>query len=94
MLGIATLMASRALLLAILLLTGILLNRRRPERRRRACALAFGILLVMVPWTVRNAKCFGEFIPLTTNGGINLYIGNNALATTTATLPDKGVRSP
>lgn len=37
-------------------------------------------MLVIAPWTVRNYSHFGEFIPISTNGGINLYIGNNPLA--------------
>lgn len=34
-------------------------------------------LLVLLPWTVRNYRVFGEFVPVYTNGGRNLFIGNN-----------------
>ncbi len=32
---------------------------------------------VLAPWTVRNFLVFGEFIPLTTTSGWNLWAGNN-----------------
>jgi hypothetical protein len=31
----------------------------------------------MSPWWVRNAMLFGTFVPFTTNGAENLYLGNN-----------------
>ncbi|WP_076071400.1 hypothetical protein [Sphingomonas montana] len=39
------------------------------------------LLLVMMPWWVRNALVLGRFVPLTTTGGIGLWIGNNPAAT-------------
>lgn len=44
---------------------------------RRSLALAAGVILALAPVTIRNAVSTGEFIPLTTGGGINFYIGNN-----------------
>jgi 4-amino-4-deoxy-L-arabinose transferase-like glycosyltransferase len=38
---------------------------------------------VIAPWTVRNAHLLGEFVPVSTNGGYNLWIGNNPFATGT-----------
>ncbi len=38
---------------------------------------AGGVLLPMLPLTVHNYFASGEFIPVTSNGGINFYIGNN-----------------
>lgn len=37
--------------------------------------------VVMLPWWVRNWIVFGAFVPLTTAGGIGLWIGNNPDAT-------------
>jgi hypothetical protein len=34
--------------------------------------------LVVAPWTVRNYLVFDAFIPVSTNGGINLLMGNSA----------------
>ncbi len=43
--------------------------------------LGFGLLIAITPLTIRNARLTGEFIPLTTGGGINFYIGNNPEST-------------
>jgi hypothetical protein len=32
-------------------------------------------LVVMLPWWIRNVLVFGEFIPLTTSGGLALWVG-------------------
>jgi len=37
----------------------------------------------LVPWTLRNYNVFGHFVFVSTNGGINLLIGNNPYATGT-----------
>ncbi|MBN2070048.1 MAG: glycosyltransferase family 39 protein [Candidatus Krumholzibacteriota bacterium] len=39
--------------------------------------MVFGIAIAAAPLSIRNARLTGEFIPLTTGGGINFYIGNN-----------------
>lgn len=38
-------------------------------------------LLVMAPWWIRNALLLHAFVPLTTTGGLSLWIGNNSAAT-------------
>lgn len=38
-----------------------------------ACAL---VVVAMIPWTVRNALTFHHFIPLRSNAGLELYVGN------------------
>jgi hypothetical protein len=49
---------------------------------QRKTALRAGLILcgagiVMAPWVVRNAVVFHRFIPLSTNSGINLLLGNS-----------------
>lgn len=40
------------------------------------CACAAGVaLLLMLPWWIRNAMLFGQFVPLTTSGGLALWVG-------------------
>lgn len=46
-----------------------------------------GVILALIPLTVRNHRIAGEFIPLTTGGGINFYIGNNERANGFYTVP-------
>jgi len=49
---------------------------------RRAVALTLGcavaLTLLVVPWTLRNAAVMGEPIPLRSNFGLELAIGNHA----------------
>ncbi len=42
---------------------------------------ATACVLVIMPWTIRNHNVFGQWVPLTTNGGANLWYGNNDQAT-------------
>jgi hypothetical protein len=62
------------------LLFGWLVYRKRREAQfdwtRPALAVAL-VLLCCVPWTVRNYVVFRRFIPLRSNLGFELYIGNN-----------------
>jgi Tfp pilus assembly protein PilF/4-amino-4-deoxy-L-arabinose transferase-like glycosyltransferase len=48
---------------------------------RRVLFLTAGVLAFVLPATIHNAVAGGEFVPVTANGGVNLYIGNNELAT-------------
>ncbi len=34
-------------------------------------------IVIIAPWTLRNYRVFGAFVPVSTNGGVNLFIGNN-----------------
>lgn len=38
------------------------------------------MLVCILPWTARNYKVFREVIPISTNGGITLYLNNNDYA--------------
>ena len=35
------------------------------------------LIIVATPWAIRNYQVFDHFVPVSTNGGINLYLGNN-----------------
>jgi uncharacterized membrane protein YccF (DUF307 family) len=48
---------------------------------RRIGALIVGLVFAVAPLTIRNARTTGGFVPVTTGGGINFYIGNNPAAT-------------
>ncbi len=67
----------------LLLLPFVLLHVRlggagRPRLARGALPIVMGVSLALAPLVIRNYLRAGEFIPLTTGGGINFYIGNNA----------------
>ena len=44
---------------------------------RAPILLAAGVILAIVPVTIRNAVVTGEFMLISSQGGINLYLGNN-----------------
>jgi hypothetical protein len=47
-----------------------------PRRRLAAVSLfSAGVVVVLMPWAVRNYVVLGEFIPFTTEGGLALFIG-------------------
>ena len=53
---------------------------RRGTRRRAvvgAAALIIGTLIAVVPVTIRNSVVGNDFVPISSNGGVNLFIGNN-----------------
>jgi len=61
---------------------------RADWRPRNAVRLLAGILVIVAPVTWLNTKHGGEFIPVSYNGPINLFIGNNPdWLTTYNTLP-------
>ena len=64
-------------------LFGLMLVGRIGVRRliRFGLAGACFAVVVMLPWWVRNWAIFGAFVPLTSAGGISLWIGNNPDAT-------------
>jgi hypothetical protein len=53
------------------------------KRDPRAASLLRGVAvaglaaLIVLPWTVRNALVMDAFVPVSTNSGVNLWIGNN-----------------
>ncbi len=65
------------LILPVVAVFVLLVQRRAPVR---ACGSAAGLvccaLLVVSPWTIRNAIVFHAFIPVSTNSGMNLLLGN------------------
>lgn len=75
-LAILLLLRSEAI---VLVPAALLLLRRRTNTR--VAVLAFATLLLMhLPWQIRNYQVFGEWIPLTTSGGLNFFRGNNSIA--------------
>lgn len=93
LLGLASLGKPNLLLFApvgsALIMAGAMAGEReappRAERqeawgRRAAPAVVFFVVtgLMILPATVHNLRTSGDLIPVSSNGGINLYIGNHA----------------
>lgn len=80
LLGLATLTRPVGLLALVALVAVHLAERwRDPSWHRRLWApalLTAGTVLAVLPWTVRNALVFGEFVPISTHGGFILARSN------------------
>ena len=74
-LGLATWTKPTAVLLPALVL-GVLHFRDRGRLVRGAMVVYLALALTLVPLGVRNRRAFGRFVFVSTNGGINLVIGN------------------
>lgn len=91
LLGAAAVVSPRVLVFVPLVAAAALAGSRRASLRTTA-GVVVGLAVVLVPWTARNYRCFGEVIVTTSNGGINLYIANNEHATGGYYLPPDDVR--
>ena len=84
LIGAAALGKPNLLVLAPVLLIGI--GFLRPIRRpaswpwRRGLLFVLGMLVVISPFTLRNRIVGGDWVLISSNGGINLFIGNNPTA--------------
>lgn len=81
LLGTLALLRENALLATpFLALLTLAPNAPRGTIARRAGAFVLGAALPLVPVAIRNGVVGGEFLPTTSQGGANFYIGNNASA--------------
>lgn len=53
---------------------------RRPAGLVRAAAFLLAVVLTVAPWTYRNWRVFGAFVPVSTAGALNLWQGNTTLS--------------
>ena len=47
-------------------------------QRKKAAPFVLGALLAIAPVTLRNYTIGGDLVPISYNGGVNFYLGNNA----------------
>ncbi len=79
-LGALSLVRPNALLLSAV--TALWFRRRRGRARwvRDTAVMAAGVGLFILPVAIRNYRVSGDFVPISSNGGINLLIGNGERA--------------
>lgn len=80
--GIASLIRPVALSLPVIFLIYFLINKKKTmEIIKHFSLILAGIIIILLPWMIRNYCVFKEVIPVSTNGGVNFFIGNNEHAT-------------
>jgi 4-amino-4-deoxy-L-arabinose transferase-like glycosyltransferase len=80
-LGLASITRPTSLTLAALALIAIVMYRDRWGMTvRRATLFLAGLFLIVAPISIRNSVVSGEFVLISSQGGINLFIGNHAKA--------------
>jgi tetratricopeptide (TPR) repeat protein len=78
-LGLAVQLVPLNVALALALCVWLLLRRTAPwlESARRVVFLLVPVALLLIPTLGHNRKASGRLVPISVNGGINFYIGNN-----------------
>jgi 4-amino-4-deoxy-L-arabinose transferase-like glycosyltransferase len=78
LLGATAMVRPEYLAIAFLLALLVFARGARAEWKRslaQAAILAAGVVLVVAPWTIRNAEALGRFVPISTGGGQVLFAG-------------------
>ena len=65
---------------ATLLAAAVFLAFCATRRFKTALRVLLGFVVVAFPFAVRNALLVGDYVPVASHGGLNLYIGNNPAA--------------
>ena len=78
LIGLASLVRGQALLLPLVFFGLFVVTQRSYLRPlQQFLGIAGAMLLIVLPWTVRNTVTLGAPVLVSTNAGINLYIGNH-----------------
>lgn len=83
-LGIGALHRPTILIIAPILIFHVFINSQNKELKtifQTTILILLGAIIIISPWTLRNYLELSEFIPISSNGGINFWIGNNPQAT-------------
>ena len=80
--GAATLVRPSWLLFTpLVVVVSLLAGRNAGQHLRLGAAMIVGLVAVMAPWWLRNARVIGHFVPTTLEVGASLYDGLNPRAT-------------
>lgn len=97
LLGITVLCKGMYLLFPFALLLGLMIRFGPRDMRVTGCwvTVVVAMLGLLSPWIVRNYSVSGEFVPATTHGGVNYFLGNDIIkyyslrVNTAGKLPDE-----
>jgi 4-amino-4-deoxy-L-arabinose transferase-like glycosyltransferase len=82
LIGVASLLRAPVLLLPAVLASVFFMQRRKIISSLTLFSITTVVMLIVVmPWSVRNYAVFGGFVGISTNGGMNLWMGNNPTTT-------------
>ncbi|MDI9638855.1 glycosyltransferase family 39 protein [Kamptonema cortianum] len=82
--ALAAMVRPQAVLVPFVLLLAHWIWRGKTERFQpliATVAVTLSLIIGLLPWTIRNAVIYKSFVFISTNGGDNLWIGNNPKAT-------------
>lgn len=74
--------------LVIFVVAGVGVVQGRLRLVRHGTAILAGFVIILLPWTIRNAVRFGAFVPLTTQGGASFWQANHPQAHGAHVWPD------
>jgi len=94
LLGLGTLIQGNLVLLLPFLLVWIVLAEKGRGRAAAAGILLAGTALAILPVTLRNAVRGGDFVLVSSHGGVNFFMGNNENARGGFTFPEAIVLTP
>ncbi|MFQ5626907.1 MAG: tetratricopeptide repeat protein, partial [Methyloligellaceae bacterium] len=77
LLGLSALARANVLVFSVVVLLWIALGQERSRRLVRAGVFATAMLVTILPATIHNYLAARDFVPITSNGGINFFIGNS-----------------
>jgi hypothetical protein len=62
---------------AVLFVLDVFRDRRFVDATLKASLTLLIACLLIAPWSIRNTRLLGSFVQISTNGGVNLWEGNN-----------------
>ncbi|OLD62995.1 MAG: hypothetical protein AUI53_00280 [Acidobacteria bacterium 13_1_40CM_2_60_7] len=92
--GLAALTRPTALTLPVLWFAALVILGSEGKRWKSFALASFFLIITVAPWTIRNYRVLGAFVPVSTNGGDVFYRANNPLATGTWTARGERDLSP
>jgi tetratricopeptide (TPR) repeat protein len=81
LIGLSALARANVLVFAAVVALWILFVQRDRRRWAAVGALAASVTVAILPATIHNYVASRDFVPITSNGGVNFYVGNSDEAT-------------